>query len=153
MDAMMGTSEPLPQALLDRVAADRRRRALDGVSDSIGPFEVIRLDPVTREYVERVLYEEPGFGSEVTLESVDLLLRFRPEDAVHRLAPRPLLLVHGADNRLHSPDEARELHRRAGEPKELVLLEGVGHTEWMADDDEAFLRLGTLVRKFLQESL
>jgi hypothetical protein len=43
-------------------------------------------------------------------------------------APRPLMIVHGAENPLHRPEEAQRLYESAGEPE---LLEGHGHTGWM----------------------
>ncbi len=138
--------------LAERIEADRGGRA-DGTSELVPPFEIVRLDRVTRGYVVDELARYPGFGSEVTLESAELLLRFRPEDVVARLAPRPLLLVHGAENDLHSPEESRELYRRAGEPKELVLLPGCGHTEWMYDEHPDFRRLVTLIGRFLEDGL
>lgn len=124
--------------LLEQVAEDRRQRALRGRSWEIHPFDVVRLDSVTREYVDAELYKAAGFGRGVTFESVDLLLRFRPDAVVHRITPRPLLLLHGADNHLHNPDESRWLYAAAGEPRELEMLEGTGHTEWMYDEHPTF---------------
>ena len=135
--------------LLERIASDRERRALSGRSELVHPFEIVRLDGVTGDYVDAELYKAPGFGSEVTLESADLLFRFRPADLVARLSPRPLLLIHGERNMLHSLEEAKDLYARAEEPRELVVLEGLGHTEWMYDDHPAFLEVTELVRRFL----
>ena len=139
--------------LLDRIAADRDRRVVAGVSELVSPFVIVVLDEVTRPYVETELYRTAGFGAAVSLESGEQLLRFRPEEAVARIAPRPLLLVHGEDNRLHLPQESLELHRLAGEPKELVLVAGAGHTEWMHDDNPTFVEVVEVVRRFLDESL
>jgi uncharacterized protein len=139
--------------LLDRIGADRDRRALTGVSERVSPFEIVVLDEVTRPYVDTELYPTAGYGAPVSLESAEQLLRFRPEESVARIAPRPLLLVHGEDNRLHLPEESLELHRRAGEPKELVLLEGTGHTEWMHDADPTFIEVAELIRRFFDERL
>lgn len=47
-----------------------------------------------------------------------------PEDVVAQIAPRPLLVVHGAENELYLPEEAAEMYQRAGEPKKLTMLEG-----------------------------
>ena len=135
--------------LLERVRADRRRRALAGVSELVHPFEIVRLDGVTKTYVDDELYREDGFGSEVSLESADFLLRFRPADVVARIAPRPLLLIHGCENRLHSPEESHDLFARAEEPKRLELLDGSGHTEWAFDEHPTFRQVTALVSDFV----
>lgn len=141
--------------LLDQVDADRRKRVGRGRSQVVHPFDIVRLDldEKTNQYVGEELYRFAGFGSGVTLESADYLLRFRPELVVGRIAPRPLLLIHGSNNRLHSANESRELHRRAGDPKELILLEDSGHTEWMFDEHPTFQRVATLIATFLDSWL
>ncbi len=143
------------QRLLDQLDADRRERVSRGRSRVVHPFDIVRLDldEQTNEYVGEELYRFAGFGSGVTLESADYLLRFRPELLVDRIAPRPLLLIHGANNRLHSADESRQLHRRAGGPKELILLEDSGHTEWMFDEHPTFQRVANLIAAFFDSSL
>jgi uncharacterized protein len=139
--------------LLRRIDHDRRRRALSGTSELVDPFDVVRLDAVTDSYVSAELCPTPGFGLDVTLEGADLLLRFHPERDVGRIAPRPLLILHGGENRLHAPQEARELYARAGEPKRLVMLEGKGHTEWMFDDDPTFREVGEELARFFASAL
>ena len=44
------------------------------------------------------------------------------------LAPRPLLLVHGAEDRRLPPQCSRLVYSWANEPKELVILEGARHS-------------------------
>lgn len=44
------------------------------------------------------------------------------------VAPRPLLLVHGAQDRRLSPQCSRQVYAWAREPKELVILEGARHS-------------------------
>jgi alpha-beta hydrolase superfamily lysophospholipase len=135
--------------LLARIAADRGREN----SELVAPFEILRLDGETSEYAADELARYDGFGIPVSLESADSMLRFRPEESVAAIAPRPLLLVHGADNRLNPASESAELYRRAREPKDLVVLDGVGHTEWMYDGNPTFARLVGIVRRFLEDSL
>lgn len=141
------------KALLDCVETDRRRRAVEGNSKLVDPFEVVRLDTVTGGYVAAELTKADGFGSEVSLESVDYLLRFHPEAMVDRIAPRPVLVVHGSENRLHLPEESEELYRRAREPKRQLLLEGSGHTEWMFDDHPTFQQLVVSILEFFESAL
>lgn len=45
-----------------------------------------------------------------------------------RLAPTPLLLVHGSQDRRLPPECSRYVYRLAREPKELVILEGARHS-------------------------
>ncbi|HEX9776435.1 MAG TPA: alpha/beta fold hydrolase [Actinomycetota bacterium] len=52
-----------------------------------------------------------------------------PADVVGRIAPVPLLLIHGADDHFFPPADAELLLERAGEPKRLVILEPFGHAE------------------------
>ena len=47
---------------------------------------------------------------------------------VAELAPVPLLLAHGLDDRRLTPDCSRTLHDIAGEPRELVLFPGATHS-------------------------
>jgi uncharacterized protein len=131
------------RSLLARIEADRARRAAVGRSEIADPWDIVRLnrDRRTNGYVTEELYKAPGFGTGVTLESADFLMRFSPERVVHRIAPRPLLIVHGAENELYRPIEAQSLYERAGEPKRLEYLENHGHTEWMYDDSPAFATL------------
>jgi alpha-beta hydrolase superfamily lysophospholipase len=54
-------------------------------------------------------------------------LTVRTIDRVAGLAPRPLLLVHGTEDDVVDVGQARRLYERAGEPKKLIVVEGVGH--------------------------
>jgi fermentation-respiration switch protein FrsA (DUF1100 family) len=50
-----------------------------------------------------------------------------PIDHVAGIAPRPLLLVHGDKDETVALSHARRLYEKAGEPKQLVVIEGAGH--------------------------
>jgi pimeloyl-ACP methyl ester carboxylesterase len=52
-----------------------------------------------------------------------------PEDVVSRIAPIPLVLVHGVDDHFFAVEDAHRLYRRAGEPKRLMLSSRFGHAE------------------------
>lgn len=52
-----------------------------------------------------------------------------PEVVVGRIAPIPLLIVHGADDHFFSVEQARRLYERAGEPKRLLIMDTFGHAE------------------------
>ena len=50
-----------------------------------------------------------------------------PINAVSRLAPRPLLLLHGGEDRVVHPADAQDLHDAAGYPKSLHVFPRSGH--------------------------
>ena len=52
-----------------------------------------------------------------------------PEDVVGKIAPTPLLIVHGRDDHFFDVDDAWRLFRRAEEPKRLMLTSRFGHAE------------------------
>lgn len=61
------------------------------------------------------------------------------------VSPRPLLLVHGLEDQRLSPDCSRYVYAIAGEPKELVLLEGARHSLRQRREDLRRLVLDWLV--------
>lgn len=76
-----------------------------------------------------------GLPDEFTMESAEALYAFRPEEEVHRISPRPLMIVHGEDDTYYAVDEARSLYAKAGEPKELVILPEARHLDWIDLDN------------------
>ncbi len=58
-----------------------------------------------------------------------------PIKYVAGIAPRPLLLVHGSQDETVEVSDARKLYDRAGEPKQISIVEGAGHR--LRQDDEA----------------
>ena len=85
----------------------------------------------------------PGLGSivplllfdlldEITLQLIRLRLGrdpepFSPVYHVAKLAPRPVLIISGENDRLMPIDEVRALHDAADEPKELWVIPGAEH--------------------------
>jgi dipeptidyl aminopeptidase/acylaminoacyl peptidase len=51
----------------------------------------------------------------------------RPIDCIAQISPRPLLLVQGDKDETVEVSRAHKLYARAGQPKELVIIEGAGH--------------------------
>jgi uncharacterized protein len=139
--------------LMERLERDRVERLRCGRSALIDAFEVVRLRSPTLDYVETELYKDSAFGFPITCHASERLLRFSVEHLVGRIAPRPLFIAHGAANDLYSPEEAQRLYQLAGEPRELHLLEGAGHSEWMHDGNQTFQQLIGLITDFLQRSL
>jgi pimeloyl-ACP methyl ester carboxylesterase len=62
------------------------------------------------------------------------------EKALPKLAPRPLLMIHGGADTYIKPEMARTLYRLARQPKELWVVEGAKHNQAFHDDTEAYQR-------------
>jgi pimeloyl-ACP methyl ester carboxylesterase len=63
---------------------------------------------------------------------------FDPVEVVDRIAPRPLLLMHGVEDEIVPVASAHALYQRAGEPKELWLINGLKHCRALEDAYEPF---------------
>ncbi len=50
-----------------------------------------------------------------------------PAKHVAGIAPRPLLLVHGSRDETVNVSQAYELYLKAGEPKQIIIVDGAGH--------------------------
>ncbi len=59
----------------------------------------------------------------------------RPVEYVAGIAPRPLLLVHGSKDETVDISHAYRLYDRAGEPKQMIVVDGAGHR--LRQDDRA----------------
>ena len=124
---VLGVSLGAGDALL---AAARDARIDAVVADSSWADEDVQLDRMSRVAVGSLTvpllpYEPALLAALVGGRLEDA----RPRDEVARIAPRPLLLIHSADdaNGTTSLAGARLLHAAAGEPKELWVAPRGGH--------------------------
>jgi fermentation-respiration switch protein FrsA (DUF1100 family) len=63
---------------------------------------------------------------------------FDPVEVVDRISPRPLFLLHGTEDDIIPVESAHALIERAGEPKELWLIEGLKHVQGLELAYETF---------------
>lgn len=63
---------------------------------------------------------------------------FDPVEVVEKIAPRPLFLMHGTEDDIVPVASAHALFARAGEPKELWLIEGLKHCKALEEAYEPF---------------
>jgi pimeloyl-ACP methyl ester carboxylesterase len=68
-----------------------------------------------------------------------------PADAAARIAPTPLLIVHGDADGYFPVDHAEQLYAAARDPKELWIVPGFGHAE-AAANGALLERIGTWIR-------
>jgi uncharacterized protein len=60
-------------------------------------------------------------------ETAQSMFDFRAEEVVGKIAPRPLLLIHAANDSVTPTEQSIELFKRAGQPAELHLFSGLDH--------------------------
>ena len=115
--------------LLERSAADRVRRVIEGKSEFVERTDILLPDRQSAELAAAARRGNPGAVSEIPLEFIDDTLGFNAEWVVDKIAPRPVLFITTDNDRLVPPEESEAMYRRAGEPKKLVVLQGFGHYE------------------------
>jgi hypothetical protein len=115
--------------LLARAKADRERRVLEGQSEFVERGEILLADRQSAELAAAARRNNPNAINTIPLDYIDDTLAFNAEWVVDRIAPRPILFITSDDDRLVPPEESEALYARAGEPKRLVVLKGVGHYE------------------------
>lgn len=136
-----------------RLAEDRSARVRTGRSTRVDPLYIVLPDADSRAFLESVYREFPEMKCDLSLETAEALAEFRPEGLVGRIAPRPTLFIHGALDRLVPVDESRRLFAHAGAPRQLAIVPGVGHFDWVAPNSPGFRRIMALAVGFLQEVL
>ena len=60
-------------------------------------------------------------------ETAQSMFDFRADDVVGKIAPRPLMLLHSANDSVTPTEQSIELFKRAGQPSELHLISDADH--------------------------
>jgi fermentation-respiration switch protein FrsA (DUF1100 family) len=113
--------------LVERSRLDQLRQVTSGGSELVDRADVLKLDPRSAEISALARAGRPGAAMLVPLEMIHETIGFNPEWVADRIAPRASLFITSDRDELVLPEESIALHRRAGEPKKLVVLEGFGH--------------------------
>jgi uncharacterized protein len=117
------------KALLQRLAEDRRERVLNGHLQYVHAKDIVPEPESTTQLFEQILHQYPQWSREITLASGEALIAYQPESVVAQVAPRAILWLHGdADERV-SMEESMAMYKKAGDPKKLVILPGLGHSD------------------------
>ncbi len=113
--------------LLEASKRDREQRVLTGTSAMTPRDEILLADRQSAALASAARANNPNALSELPLEYIDETLQFHPEWVVDKISPRPLLLIAAGDDRLVPPEDCKSLFDKAGEPKRMATLPGVGH--------------------------
>ncbi|MCX6004985.1 MAG: alpha/beta fold hydrolase [Chloroflexi bacterium] len=83
-------------------------------------------DSMINGFREIGIIKDAGFplSKEKWLEGFKTVM---PLQYIEKIAPRPLLLVHGDGDETVPVEHAHRLYEKAGDPKTMVILQGAGH--------------------------
>ena len=99
----------------------REHRARTGKSLMVPRYDIVPIPPHLRGNLASNSVE--SFPAETAQSMFD----FRADDVVGRIAPRPLLLLHAANDSVTPTEQSIELFKRAGQPAELHLISDGDH--------------------------
>jgi len=99
----------------------RRHRGRTGQSIMVPRYDVVPIPPALRGNLA------PGSAMEFPFEVVESMYAFRANDVVGKIAPRPLLLLHPANDSVTPTEQSIDLFLHAGQPTDLHLVADVDH--------------------------
>src|SRR5437588_7311986 len=118
----------------------REHRAKTGRSLMVPRYDIVPIPEYLRTNLSKNSIEM--FPAETAQSMFD----FRANDVVGKITPRPLLLIHAANDSVTPTEQSIELFKRAGQPSELHLFSDADHFLF-AEDSE---RVWGVLRAWLQ---
>ena len=98
-----------------------RRRKARGETMMVPRYDIVPIRPELRHNLA------PGSILEFPFDVVESMYAFRANDVVRKIAPRPLLLLHPANDTVTPTEQSVDLFALAGQPTDLHLVAGVDH--------------------------
>jgi alpha-beta hydrolase superfamily lysophospholipase len=98
-----------------------RRRRRSGKPMLVSRYDIVPIPPRLRANLA------PGSIMAFPFEVVETMMAFSANEVVGKIAPRPLLLLHSANDSVTPTEQSIELFERAGQPTDLHLIADVDH--------------------------
>jgi dipeptidyl aminopeptidase/acylaminoacyl peptidase len=121
----------------------KQRRNRTGESIMVPRYDIVPIPPGLRGNLAS------GSIMEFPFEVVESMMAFNANDVVGNIAPRPLLLLHSANDSVTPTEQSVELFARAGRPTDLHLMADVDH--FMFSEGNTLVL--NLVRNWLEKYL
>lgn len=134
---------PTPEAwakFTNMLQEGRRHRERTGKSLMVPRFDIVPIPENLRHRMSQ------GSIMEFPAETAQSMNDFRADDQVGNISPRPLLLLHSANDSVTPTYESIEMFKRAGQPADLHLLSDIDHFTFSEENP----RLTHIVREWLQ---
>ncbi len=119
----------------------RRHRERTGQSLMVPRYDIVPIPPHLRGNLAKDAIMEFPF------ETAESMYNFRANDVVGKIAPRPLLLLHSANDSVTPTEQSIGLFARAGQPTDLHLMADVDHF-MLAEDNTLVI---ALLRNWLEK--
>ena len=125
----------------------RAYRARTGKSLMVPRGDIVPIPAHVRENLDKKNVQMLSANSVEMFpaETAQSMFDFRAEEVVAKIAPRPLLLIHAANDSVTPTEQSVELFKRAGQPTELHLFSGLDH--FLFNENSA--RVWNLLRDWL----
>jgi uncharacterized protein len=107
----------------------RAHRARTGKSLMVPRHDIVPIPAHVKENLDKqkVTMLAPNSVEMFPAETAQSMFDFRADDVVGKIAPRPLLLIHAANDSVTPTEQSIEMFKRAGQPSELHLFSGLDH--------------------------
>jgi len=107
----------------------RAHRARTGKSLMVPRADIVPIPSHVQEALDRQKVEmlSAHHVEMFPAETAQSMFDFRAEDVVGKIAPRPLLLIHAANDSVTPTEQSIEMFKRAGQPTEMHLFSGLDH--------------------------
>lgn len=135
-------SSPEAWSKFSSMMAEGRRLVQAGESMLVPRYDIVPIPVHMRKGIDSSKESIKEFPVETVLSMHD----FVPDSMVGKIAPRPLLLMHAAQDSVTPTQGSIELFRRSGQPTELHLFSDVDHF-LLAEENE---RVHHVLRDWLQ---
>jgi alpha-beta hydrolase superfamily lysophospholipase len=112
---------PQAWAKFTAMLEEGRKRKARGETMMVPRYDIVPIRPELRHNLA------PGSILEFPFEVVESMYAFRANDVVGKIAPRPLLLLHPANDTVTPTEQSVDLFALAGQPTDLHLIAGVDH--------------------------
>ncbi len=112
---------PQAWAKFKAMMEEGRKRKARGETMMVPRYDIVPIRPELRHNLA------PGSILEFPFEVVESMYAFRANDVVGKIAPRPLLLLHPANDTVTPTEQSVDLFALAGQPTDLHLVAGVDH--------------------------
>ncbi|HWP27986.1 MAG TPA: alpha/beta hydrolase [Chloroflexota bacterium] len=136
---------PTPEAwarFTNMLEEGRRYRERTGRSLMVPRYDIVPIPEHLRSNLN------PQSIMEFPAETAQSMYDFRADDVVGNIAPRPLLLLHSANDSVTPTEESIELFRRAKPPVELHLMADVDHFMFAEENPRVVRLLADWLERF-----